>query len=270
MLYSYYYEDIIKLILYGGTMKKYLLLSLTLFGSISYAMPGKKGYDQKFFDAIRSRDEAAIKLHLDNGADANSVQAASGNSPLHWALNTLNKATVVRLLLDHGADVNAQDKLGLTALHTAVNVDSAGVLVDSEAIARLLLERGSDPLTQDELKRNPLDHVKSDAIRKLIKNEISKRRATMIWTLKGVHHTGPQTDQELERKNGLPPLPSLPAEIIEKIMLKADPSLEKTLIKRVIEREKESVPFEQMEFSDIIQRFDTSLLTIADALSTLD
>ncbi len=238
-------------------MKKYLLLSLTLFGSISYAMPGKEGCNQELYNAISEGNEADIKLLLDNGANANHVHATSSMTPLRLATSWDNEAAA-KLLLDNGADVNAR-QWGYTAFDMAV-------LTDNEAIARLLLERGANPLTQNVGKENPLDNAKSDPIRKLIKNEISKRRAAMIWTLKGVHHTGPQAGQELEQKDSLPALPSLEPEIVEKIMLKADPTLKRTLIRKCVERKKESVSFEQMEFSDIIQRFDTSLLTIASAL----
>ncbi len=241
-------------------MKKYLLLSLTLFGSISYAMPVKEDCCQELIEAISRKKNADLKLLLDNNADtAKHVEVAFGTL-LEWAVTWDNEAAV-KLLLDHGVDVNTQGRWGYTALHLAGLVD-----YEAEAITRLLLERGADPFIQNKLEDTPLDLAKSDTIRELIKNEISKRRATMIWALNGVHHAGPQAGQELEQEDGLSALPSLSSEIVEKIMLKADPSLEKTLIKRAIERKEENVPFDQIDFSDIIQRFDTSLLTIASAL----
>ncbi len=233
-------------------MKKYLLLSLTLFGSISYAMPGKEDCDQELHNAIAKINEAAVRSLLDNGADANYVQATSGMPPLQWAITWENEAAV-NLLLDHGADINSQDRLGFTPLHGAV-------VANHETTARLLLEKGSNPLIQNVIKNTPLDSAKSDTIRELIKNEISKRRATMIWTLKGVHHAGPQAGQKLEQEDGLPALSSLPPEIVEKVMLKADPTLKRILIRNYIERKLESFPFDLIDFSDIIQRFEANFL----------
>ncbi len=199
-------------------MKKYLLLSLTLFGSISYAMLEKEDCDQELHSAISKRDEAAIKLLLDNGADANHVQATSGMPPLQWAITWDNEAAV-RLLLDHGADVNTPDRLGCPPFHMAV-------LADREAIARLLLERGSDPFAQIVVKIAPslakitsLDSAKSDAIRELIKNEISKRRATIGRLIKKAAHPETELSDPTQRR-----VPELPPEIIREILEYTYPS----------------------------------------------
>ncbi len=282
-------------------MKKYLLLSLVLFGSISYAMPGKEDCDQELHDAIYASDEAAVRLLLDQNADVNvqdkygftplfraivrdhetivrllldkganvngqnccdgrtelstaalrgkeaivrllldkgtnvNGQDRDGQIPLHWAA-LRGKEIIVRLLLNKGADVNAQSKWGYTPFDSAV-------AQDNEAIARFLLGKIANPTTKIT-KATPVMHG-------LINNEISKRRAAMIWTLKGVHHTGPQAEQELEQKDSLPALPSLAPEIVENIMLKADPTLKRTLLRNYLER----LPLDQIDYSDIFQRF---------------
>jgi ankyrin repeat protein len=62
-----------------------------------------------------------------------------GWTPLHWASEGRNSkdGSVVRLLLEHGADVNAQDEDRWTSLHRAS-------LYGALEVVRLLLEHGAD------------------------------------------------------------------------------------------------------------------------------
>jgi ankyrin repeat protein len=79
----------------------------------------------------------------------------SGCTLLHMAAgHRLHDA--VALLLMHGAQVNAVDDCGETALHkTAWNLDPEG--------CQQLLEAGADPTVRDRLGRTPLDGaVKGD------------------------------------------------------------------------------------------------------------
>ncbi len=57
---------------------------------------------------------------------------------------------LIRLLLDHGADIDARDASGKTALAWAV-------LHENLEAAKLLLERGADPLVADEDGYRPVD-----------------------------------------------------------------------------------------------------------------
>ena len=59
MLYSYYYEDVIKSHLNGGTMKKYLLLSLVLFGNLFGIKIEKNGIS---IESRGSKKYRSIKL----------------------------------------------------------------------------------------------------------------------------------------------------------------------------------------------------------------
>jgi hypothetical protein len=68
-----------------------------------------------------------------------NAEDESGNTPLHWALagDDFKDGSVLRLLLEHGADINARSQGGWTPLHLASNF---GAL----EFVRLLLEYGAD------------------------------------------------------------------------------------------------------------------------------
>jgi len=84
---------------------------------------------------------------LVEGADVNGVW--NQQTPLMSAAGKGNTA-VLRLLLKHGAQVNAKDKFGITALFAAIAAnlpDAARVLIESGADTRARLEVvGVDPL----------------------------------------------------------------------------------------------------------------------------
>jgi uncharacterized protein len=86
-------------------------------------------------------------------ASGAKVNQASRNKekvmPLHSAL-AAQQADIVRLLIDHGADVKACQTAGITPLHQA----AAGGLLD---MARLLLSHGADIKARMEDGKMPLD-----------------------------------------------------------------------------------------------------------------
>lgn len=68
------------------------------------------------------------KLLLNNGADANA-QNNYGSTLLHNA----DREDIIRVLLDHGADVNARDRLGRAPLYYALTVMKVGLLLERGA-----------------------------------------------------------------------------------------------------------------------------------------
>ena len=63
------------------------------------------------------KDGSVIRLLLEQGADVNA-QGQSGRTPLHEA-SASGALEVVRLLLEHGANVEVKDEYGDTALQDA-------------------------------------------------------------------------------------------------------------------------------------------------------
>ncbi|KZV91567.1 hypothetical protein EXIGLDRAFT_676002 [Exidia glandulosa HHB12029] len=79
---------------------------------------------------------AALKVLLSYGADL-SLRAINDATPLHFASAIKGRPDLVRILLAHGADINAQDKYGQTALFDAM-------LTDELECVEILLEAGAD------------------------------------------------------------------------------------------------------------------------------
>lgn len=85
-------------------------------------------------------DTATAEALLEAGADPSGVGSAAppNTSPL-WAAIAMKRPDLVRLLLEHGAEVNTGDSTSGTPFGIAVTGGDAG-------IARMLLEAGADPL----------------------------------------------------------------------------------------------------------------------------
>jgi ankyrin repeat protein len=88
---------------------------------------------EKFYSAIRDNNLNQLKALLDEKANAN-VADDHDITPLMYAAE-IGSLEAMRLLLDHGADVNAQNGFGSTALMWSVS-DAAKV--------RLLLDHGAE------------------------------------------------------------------------------------------------------------------------------
>jgi ankyrin repeat protein len=80
--------------------------------------------------------EAVVALLLEHGADMNAEISNDGWTPLHLACEYGHEA-VVSLLLEKGADMNAKSYGGWTPLHLACKCGH-------EAVVSVLLERGAD------------------------------------------------------------------------------------------------------------------------------
>jgi ankyrin repeat protein len=83
-------------------------------------------------------DIAKVKLLIASGADVNASSKNLGRTPLLIAASYPGSVAVLRLLLDHGANIHAKDRRGMHAL------GRAAVSADVE-VARFLVEHGCDP-----------------------------------------------------------------------------------------------------------------------------
>jgi ankyrin repeat protein len=113
--------------------------------------------------AAKSRDVAVMRILLDAGADPKR-QSANGATALMFAVTPVRGASppaseqaaldAGALCLDRGADINAANATGQTALHLA---SPAG---QDSAIVKLLLSRGANAAIRDKQGRAPFDSVR--------------------------------------------------------------------------------------------------------------
>ena len=87
-------------------------------------------------DAAEQRDEAGIRTLLRAGADVNAAQE-DGTTALHWAAY-YDDAKIVALLVRAGANVNSVNRYGAPPLAEACTNRNA-------AVVKLLLEAGANP-----------------------------------------------------------------------------------------------------------------------------
>ncbi|MEI8312533.1 MAG: ankyrin repeat domain-containing protein, partial [Verrucomicrobiota bacterium] len=95
-------------------------------------------------------DLAMVRALLARGANVNAICRDSGETPLTSACRDWAHSYIVAPLLSAGADVNARDKNGRTALHYAVDPLLNIPLVE------LLLEKGANPARADNFGVTPI------------------------------------------------------------------------------------------------------------------
>ncbi len=98
--------------------------------------------------AVCSQWDVDKKEHLDLLFQS-GARLGIGKSPLPDAAYR-GHLDLVNILLDHGADINAKDELGFTALARATSFQN------HPEIAKLLIERGAEVNTHDKFGRTPL------------------------------------------------------------------------------------------------------------------
>ena len=62
-------------------------------------------------EAARTGNVEAMKVLLDHGADVNAKETLRGTTPLMWAADE-GHAAAIKLLIDHGADIKARSDPG--------------------------------------------------------------------------------------------------------------------------------------------------------------
>ena len=109
--------------------------------------------DTALMYASKKGHTETVRLLLDHGANPNS-QDKYGDTPLILAVAygdmSEESTDILRLLLDHGADVNVQDNDGNTALMTAMTEERGAEIV------KLLLDHGADPNVHEDGDTTPL------------------------------------------------------------------------------------------------------------------
>jgi len=97
-----------------------------------------------------------IKLLLEHGADVNAATKPCKATPLHFAVSCLCDGWVVALLLEHGADVDALDGDGLKPInHCFLNGDISDLLKEAKAKKDMKAQPQQSAQPQPQQKKNP-------------------------------------------------------------------------------------------------------------------
>ncbi|GKZ32558.1 hypothetical protein AbraIFM66950_002049 [Aspergillus brasiliensis] len=112
------------------------------------------------YELVANHEFEATRRLLVNGADADLGIKSSGITPLGISAGQGDER-ITRLLLDHGAKIDRQDRQGFSVLHLACRHDQV-------AIVRLLLDRGGYIENVAGDGRTPLTHASSDNQKEMV------------------------------------------------------------------------------------------------------
>ena len=99
--------------------------------------------------AVQHGRNTVVQMLLDRGADVNAQQFINGDTPLHFA-TFRGYGNIAQMLISRGADVNHAADDGCTPLHRLVTAEEvqeiheAGPAMSHEALGEMLLENGGD------------------------------------------------------------------------------------------------------------------------------
>ncbi|XP_012234478.1 mitochondrial disaggregase-like isoform X2 [Linepithema humile] len=172
-----------------GTLLGFSLGLIVAFCDASYFA------DKRFFRAAQYGNISELKRALEDGIDVN-IRHPLGWTALHTAAIN-NKAEIIKVLLDNGADINAGDNFvnvyrtamekslhsldvlmrreeefsdrlnnratfqGFTALHYAV-------LADSEICVKTLLDEGANPTIENEAGHRAVEYAKEGVVKEML------------------------------------------------------------------------------------------------------
>jgi ankyrin repeat protein len=98
--------------------------------------------------AVSEQNESLVRLLLQHGSDVNYCTNESVGSPMTLAIQTANER-IIEILAESGADVNCSTKNGNTALHLAAHAGN-------EKLLRLLLKCGAEVDRRNNDNTTPL------------------------------------------------------------------------------------------------------------------
>lgn len=118
----------------------------------------------KFIEALWRGNAREIEMLLNSGADVDA-ESSVGFTPLTQATR-MRHLSSARLLLDRGARVNQPDRYGVTPLYLAVDSSIQEMLQaggkrgeEPTQMIELLLAHGASPLIPNRFNQTPLDHA---------------------------------------------------------------------------------------------------------------
>ena len=188
------------------------------------------------------RDIAELLLDHRDGTYINAVPY-SGLTPLMWACNN-DYASVAKLLLDRGCNINDIDNLGNTALHYACYTGSMDCVKE-------LLAHGADTYIKDKYGKTPLDDARE-----------YKQYAVIILLLeekKRTEQAKMNHDQDVE---AISKLSAFDAKLTECIASTSEEQLSSTMVETIIDRRCKKIN------RDLIDRQDKAITKMTSDLDS--
>lgn len=102
---------------------------------------------EPIFEIMRHGDRTALEILLDR-QPSQLTKRLMGRTPLHYAV-ILDVPDFCRILIKHGADINAKDKYGNTSLLVATFLSRSG-------ICRVLVGAGADATISNDFGHTPI------------------------------------------------------------------------------------------------------------------
>jgi ankyrin repeat protein len=122
---------------------RYLILTLIVFGSALIASAQNPSPDAALRKAAQDGEITVVKELLEKGANVNA-RDDSGRTALLWVAPARDNSEMVKLLVAKGAEVNAADNAGETALMIASSQSNPGIVT-------ALLEAGAEVNAQNKV-----------------------------------------------------------------------------------------------------------------------
>ena len=136
----------------------YMLVCLAL--PLLIANCGLSEKTKKLYTAIEKKDRGEVERLLNKGADVNaSTSGKVTYSPLLYCVVFSNDTEIAKILLEHGAKINARNNLGCTALH------HAAMGGDHRKMVEFLIANGADLSIKDDFGKRPLDFAQEELSR---------------------------------------------------------------------------------------------------------
>ena len=113
----------------------------------------------KLYSASRDGNDSRVRELLAAGAEPDKYKDGDGDTALARAPYK-GRGSTVSILIQHGADINRQNKYGWTALYGAADSRHNDVVL-------MLLQAGADPYLPDNEGRTPIQVAANEEIARL-------------------------------------------------------------------------------------------------------
>lgn len=131
---------------------------LTANSFVSAQENAQSAINKNFLQALNDYDWGKVQQLISQGADVNALDVKTKASPLSFAAEA-QKLEIINLLIQKGAKVNVADENGLTPLHRAV---SGLFAKPNIAVLKALIVAGADADAQDNKGETALMYVVAD------------------------------------------------------------------------------------------------------------